>query len=146
MRVAGLNHFNIVSNDMEKSAAFYEQFGLTRGHRPSGFSTKGIWLYVGDDPIIHINDTAEVGTIESKRGPVHHVGLTIKGDVGNVTKTLASLGVTFDLWDPIPGVCRALYFEGPSGEAVEFVLVDCHVDPVMAIPVDGSIRSAHGVA
>lgn len=131
MRIDGLNHFNLAVRDLETSALFYEQLGLKRGHRPT-FPTTGIWLYVGDNPVIHLNDECEVGPIlKGGVATVHHVGLSVRGSVEAITAALDKLGVVYDLWAPIPGVCRALYFRGPDGEAIEFVMVDCHV-PVEA--------------
>lgn len=125
--IVNLNHFNIATNDLEASARFYEALGLTRGYRPT-FSTTGVWLYSPEGaPIVHLNDEREVGPIVEGTAAVHHIGLTVVGSVEDVTHKLDALDIIYDLWDPIPGVCRALYFKGPSGESVEFVLVDCYV-------------------
>lgn len=125
--IISLNHFNIATSDLEASARFYEALGLIRGYRPT-FPTTGIWLYGNEGaPIIHLNDEREVGPIVKGTAAVHHVGLTVVGSVEAVTGKLAALGIVYDLWAPIPGVCRALYFKGPSGESIEFVMVDCYV-------------------
>lgn len=123
MLISGLNHVNIATNDLEASARFYENFGLKRGHRPT-FPTKGIWLYSNGCPILHLNDAAEVGPIVPGTAAVHHVGLSVNGSVEEITRCLRNHGIEYDLWDPIPGVFRALYFKGPSGESVEFVMLD----------------------
>jgi catechol 2,3-dioxygenase-like lactoylglutathione lyase family enzyme len=134
MNITGLNHFNLAVADLERSARFYEALGLRRGHRPE-FPTRGIWLYCGDAPVLHLNDAAEVGVGPYARdqAAVHHVGLSARGSVDDVTDRLSDLGVIYDLWDPIPGVCRALYFRGPDDEYVELVLVDCPVTMERAI-------------
>lgn len=126
MKIEGLNHFNIATDDLERSARFYESLGLKRGHRPS-FQTTGIWLYIADTPVLHLNDAKEVGPIAWATAAVHHVGFSVKGSVDEITNKLRSIGVEYDLWDPIPGVCRALYFKGPSNESIEIVMVDCYV-------------------
>lgn len=135
MRVAGLNHFNIACADLERSATFYETLGLKRGHRPT-FPTTGIWLYIGDHPAVHLNDKSEVGPIVDGCAAVHHVGFTVHGMVEEIADKLERLGIKYDLWDPIPGVCRALYFHGPDGEAIEFVMVDCF----MPLDIAGAVK------
>jgi catechol 2,3-dioxygenase-like lactoylglutathione lyase family enzyme len=126
MVIDGLNHVNIATKDLENSARFYESLGLARGHRPD-FHTTGIWMYSGLSPVLHLNDEEEVGPIVSGTAAVHHFGFSVRGTVGEVCKELVDLGIEFDLWDPIPGVCRALYFRGPSGESIEYVMVDEYV-------------------
>lgn len=153
MRIEGLNHFNIATENLERSAHFYEALGLKRGHRPS-FSTTGIWLYIGEAPVIHLNDESEVGPIVKGTAAVHHVGLSVRGGLEEITARLRWLNIEYDLWDPIPGVCRALYFRGPSGEQIEFVLVDNFVpdkpkgdvaemmmDDQLIMPVTAGVRN-----
>lgn len=126
--IEGLNHFNIAAADLEASAKFYEALGLRRGHRPDfGSFNHGIWMYCGVHPILHLNDAKEVGPITPGTGAVHHVGLSVSGEVDDVTRHLDHLGIHYDLWAPIEGVCRALYFHGPDGEHIEMVMVDCFV-------------------
>ena len=132
MRIVGLNHFNIVCADLEKSAQFYEAFGLKRGVRPD-FGNHGIWLYHGIDPVLHLNDAWELGhdTRAKPSGVFHHVGLSVSGQVHEVCAKLTSLGIDHRIWEPaVPGWYRALYFFGPDGEEIELVLTDCYV-PVM---------------
>lgn len=126
MHVASLNHFNLAVKDLEKSCAFYQQLGLHKVRRPR-FPTTGIWMACEADgpPILHLNDEKEVGPIEyGACGVVHHVGFTVHGSIAGITQKLFDMDVLYDLWDPIPGVHRALYFKGPDGEAIEFVLID----------------------
>lgn len=122
--IIGLNHANVITRDLEASAAFYEALGLKRGERPN-FGNTGIWLYNVDGlPILHLNDEAELGVIKGAHSAIHHVGLSVRGSVGEITDKLAKLHIVYDLWAPVPGCCRALYFNGPSGEHIEFVMVD----------------------
>ena len=131
MRIVGLNHFNIATRNIELSARFYEALGLVRGPRPD-FGNTGIWMYYGADPILHLNDANEVGPIAEQTGVFHHVGLSVKGSIEEVTEHLRALGVEARLWEPgVPGWYRAMYFKGPSGEEIELVLVDCYV-PALA--------------
>ena len=121
--IAGLNHVNVLCDDIEFSAEFYQRLGLTRGYRPKGFPEHGVWLYLDTFPIIHLNPRSFPERL-FEGGAVDHFGFTIRGPLQPVVEYLDSLNITFDLWPPIPGVCRALYFYGPSDEKIEFVFVD----------------------
>ena len=49
-----MNHFTVLTTDLDKSKAFYiNLLGLTEGFRPP-FEFPGAWLYCGDQAILHI--------------------------------------------------------------------------------------------
>lgn len=49
-----LDHVNLHTDDPEPLARWYEDvLGLRRGPRPN-FSTEGIWIYLGEQPIVHL--------------------------------------------------------------------------------------------
>lgn len=132
MRVTGLNHFNIATDDLEASAAFYEKLGLVRGPRPD-FGNTGVWLYIEGKPKVHLNLESEVGPIVQGTGVVHHLGFDVRGSIEDICGELDRLGVEWRLWPAkVPGWYRALYFKGPSGEEIEFVLIDNLVPKVAA--------------
>ena len=49
-----LHHFTILSEDVQKTSAFFKDvLGLSDGYSPEpGFTVK--WLYLGKDPVIHV--------------------------------------------------------------------------------------------
>src|SRR5260370_10481715 len=55
MSVTGMNHFTVLSDDLEATREFYVDFlgGLKVGWRPP-FQFPGWWLYAGDTPILHV--------------------------------------------------------------------------------------------
>lgn len=54
MPVTGINHYLVVSRDLERSKAFYEQvLGLTVADRPD-FGFPGYWLKTGEDICVHL--------------------------------------------------------------------------------------------
>lgn len=54
MIIEGMNHFTVLSSDLERSKAFYiNVLGLSEGYRPP-FAFPGAWLYAGDRAILHI--------------------------------------------------------------------------------------------
>ena len=54
MTVSGMNHFTVLTDDVERTVAFYAStIGLRPGARPDlGFP--GAWLYAGDQAVLHI--------------------------------------------------------------------------------------------
>lgn len=67
MTIEGMNHFTVLSSDLERSKAFYVSvLGLTEGYRPP-FAFPGAWFYVGDYAILHI--------MAGKPMPVHATGV-----------------------------------------------------------------------
>ena len=54
MLIKTLDHVNIETEDVDRSAEFYERvLGMERGRRPP-FDRPGHWMYVDGKPIIHI--------------------------------------------------------------------------------------------
>jgi catechol 2,3-dioxygenase-like lactoylglutathione lyase family enzyme len=55
MTISGMNHFNVLTDDVEKTRAFYRDvIGLEEGDRPSlGFD--GAWFYAGGRAILHVS-------------------------------------------------------------------------------------------
>ena len=58
MSVQGMNHFTVLSDDLEVTKQFYcDLLGLEVGPRPN-FQFPGWWLYAGDTPVRLSHDTA----------------------------------------------------------------------------------------
>lgn len=54
MAIQGMNHFTVLSSDLNQSKNFYvEILGLKEGSRPD-FSFPGAWLYADGQAILHI--------------------------------------------------------------------------------------------
>lgn len=52
--IVGMNHFTVLSSDLERSKAFYINIlGFKEGYRPP-FAFPGAWLYVDGHAILHI--------------------------------------------------------------------------------------------
>ena len=54
MAVAAMNHFTVLTKDLDATRAFYVGIlGLKEGYRPPlGFP--GTWLYAGPQPVLHV--------------------------------------------------------------------------------------------
>jgi catechol 2,3-dioxygenase-like lactoylglutathione lyase family enzyme len=106
MAVAGMNHFTILTDNLEKTLSFYdEHLGLRPGARPP-FTFPGAWLYAegGSEPILHI-----VAGIEKQR--------LVKGVIAYELRKLPAYGT----WQ--------LFFHDPNGAKVEI-----DFDPAEAAP------------
>ena len=81
MPVAAMNHFTVLSDDLEATRRFYcDLFGFKVGWRPP-FQFPGWWLYADDDtPILHVihrricprTAAASSTTWRSRQGPARH--------------------------------------------------------------------------
>jgi len=54
MSLQGMNHFTVLSDNLEETRKFYcDLLGFEEGPRPN-FRFPGYWLYVGDQPILYV--------------------------------------------------------------------------------------------
>ncbi|MGE0719881.1 MAG: hypothetical protein AB7P02_30840, partial [Alphaproteobacteria bacterium] len=53
MGITAMNHFTVLTDDLEATTRFYGLFGLKPGWRPP-FKFPGAWLYATDTPILHV--------------------------------------------------------------------------------------------
>lgn len=88
MKVEALDHVNIITDDLDGTARFYEELlGLERRDGPPPLTPKTAqWMYDADDrPIIHINSLDCVRAYDREitpgdlTGALHHVALRLSG-------------------------------------------------------------------
>jgi catechol 2,3-dioxygenase-like lactoylglutathione lyase family enzyme len=129
MAVAGMNHFTILTDDLEKTLAFYaEHLGLKPGARPP-FTFSGAWLYAegGSDAILHVIDGVDRKALV--KGVIDHMAFTGRGLAATVGK-LKDKGLAYELRRlPSYGTWQ-LFFHDPNGAKVEI-----DFDPAEAAPV-----------
>lgn len=116
MPISGMNHFTVLTSDLDASRAFYvDLLGLTEGFRPDlGFP--GAWLYAGDQAVLHI--VAGRGVPASPRGVIDHMAFSAH-DLRAVAARLTGRGVAYDLRRlPTTGAWQ-LFCLDPSGARVE---------------------------
>jgi len=118
MAVAGMNHFTILTDDLARTLAFYdEHLGLKPGARPP-FHFPGAWLYAegGREAILHI-----IAGVERKvlvKGVIDHMAFTGR-DLPATVKKLKERGVGYELRRlPEYGTWQ-LFFHDPNGAKVE---------------------------
>jgi catechol 2,3-dioxygenase-like lactoylglutathione lyase family enzyme len=115
MAIEGLNHFTVLTENLDASIEFYGSvLGLAPGWRPP-FTFPGAWLYCGSFPVLHL--VAGRGVPD---GPsvIDHVAFTA-ANLRETISTLKSRGVGYTLRrQPSTGEWQ-LFFHDPSGARVE---------------------------
>jgi catechol 2,3-dioxygenase-like lactoylglutathione lyase family enzyme len=116
MPATAMNHFTILTDDVERTVKFYGDFlGLAPGWRPP-LTFPGAWLYAGDQPIVHV--VGGRSRDELKPGAIDHLAFSATG----LSDTLALLAA-----HGIEHVCRQqagsgtwqVFFHDPNGAKVE---------------------------
>ncbi|MEM9223756.1 MAG: VOC family protein [Pseudomonadota bacterium] len=92
--ILALDHVNLLTDDLEGVAVWYEKvLGLKRGPRPP-FSIAGEWLYLGENPVVHlVLQTDRPGPNE---GSMEHFALRAKG-MKAFEEHLNGVGVEFSM-------------------------------------------------
>lgn len=120
MAVTRMDHFNILTDDLPATLAFYEEFlDLKPGARPP-FSFPGAWLYAdggrGKQPILHI--VAGRPKSQLVKGVIDHMAFHGTGLAQTVAR-LKAKGVEYELRKlPAYGTWQ-LFFHDPNGAKVE---------------------------
>jgi catechol 2,3-dioxygenase-like lactoylglutathione lyase family enzyme len=112
-----IHHVNIRTNDVERSVAFYtDALGLTKGYRPN-FGFGGAWLYDGEKPAVHLNETAEkAGNTDNA---MDHVAFVVDR-LDDTLSRLDRLGVAYSRPKAIPGSeIRQCFAKDPNGVTIE---------------------------
>ncbi len=116
MAIEGMNHFTVLTDDLEATQRFYTGvLGLAPGPRPDlGFP--GVWLYCGDQPVLHV--IAGRALPEDPRGVLDHMAFTAT-DLPGVTAALRANGIAYDLRRQAESGTWQLFCFDPSGARVE---------------------------
>jgi len=126
MSVSGMNHFTILTDDVQRTVDFYARFlGLANGSRPDlGFP--GAWLYAADVAVLHV--VGGKSRDQLRTGVIDHMAFTAEG----LADTLATL-VTHN----VEHTCRRqvgtgfwqVFFFDPNGARVELDFAADEVHP-----------------
>jgi catechol 2,3-dioxygenase-like lactoylglutathione lyase family enzyme len=121
MSLQGMNHFTVLTDDLEGTRKFYcDLLGFEVGPRPN-FQFPGWWLYCGPRPILHVIHREQLN--EVRAGVLDHMAFTATDLPGTVAK-LEKAGVTYELRRLPPNGTMAglwqLFFDDPNGAKVEF--------------------------
>ena len=116
MSVHGMNHFTILTDDVDRTIAFYrEHLGLEPGARPDlGFP--GAWLYAGGAAILHVVGGRR--REELKPGVIDHMAFTASGLAATLAK-LDARGIAYDCRRLVGAGTWQVFFFDPNGARVE---------------------------
>lgn len=116
MPVTEMNHFTLLTDNLERTRDFYvELLGLREGPRPPlGFP--GAWLYVGERPILHVIAGRKLPA--DPRGVLDHMAFSAK-DLGELTARLDTAGIAYDLRRQAETNAWQLFLFDPNGARVE---------------------------
>jgi catechol 2,3-dioxygenase-like lactoylglutathione lyase family enzyme len=129
MSLKRMEHFLVVSDDLERTKDFYcDVLGMRVGFRPDlGFP--GYWLYVGDVPCVHLAEwetyavyTNEVGIPISDKAPgtgsLDHIAFNAQ-DFETVVARMERLGVEFSRSGIDEIGLRQIFLKDPNGLTIE---------------------------
>jgi len=115
MAIHGMNHFNVLTDKLEESRAFYVGvLGFTEGPRPP-LSFGGAWMYAGGEPILHIS---EAKLPADPAGVLDHLAFSATDLKGTVAR-LKAHGVEFTLRQQVGTHVWQIFCNDPCGAKVE---------------------------
>ena len=116
MPATAMNHFTILTDDVDATIAFYgDLLGLAPGARPP-FTFPGAWLYAAAQPILHVIGGRPRG--ELRAGVIDHMAFSATGLAATIAK-LEARGLAYEC-RPLPGIGTwQLFFHDPNGARVE---------------------------
>jgi len=122
VKLNGLHHLNIrcSASDLAPIESFYtEVVGLQRGYRPD-FKNKGIWLYDGGHPLVHVSMRCPEGFLagDKHNGSVDHIAFRAAG-AGDLIARLERLGLSYQQQN-VPEAGYQVFLRDPVGTLLEF--------------------------
>ena len=116
MTIVGMNHFTVLTDDLQKSRDFYMNvLGLEEGYRPPlGFP--GAWLYSRGQAVLHI--IAGRPLPETRGGVLDHMAFSAR-DLPAVVEKLKTRGIEYNLRKQNESGTWQLFCFDPCGARVE---------------------------
>lgn len=114
MAISGMNHFNVLTDDVEKTRRFYRDvIGLTEGDRPHlGF--EGAWFYAGGRAILHVSKVSSL----PPAGVIDHMAFSAS-DLGATVARMKRHGVEHVVRQQAGTRIWQLFCHDPMGAKVE---------------------------
>jgi catechol 2,3-dioxygenase-like lactoylglutathione lyase family enzyme len=119
MAVQGMNHFTILTDNVEATRAFYcDLLDFEVGARPP-FTFPGLWLYKGGQPILHVIGGQKREALRS--GVLDHMAFSATG-LADTVALLKRKGIESALRRVANSADGGwqLFFHDPNGAKVEF--------------------------
>jgi extradiol dioxygenase family protein len=131
MPIREMNHFTVLTNDLEQTKSFYKELlGLTDGFRPE-FSDNGAWLYANDRAVLHVMSDCQMPV--DPAGVLDHMAFSASDLIGTVEK-LEKAGTKFFLKRQVTTKTLQLFCFDPSGAKVEL-----DFSPDEAVPANSGL-------
>lgn len=125
MEITGMNHFNVLTDDVDKTRQFYVGIlGLTEGERPA-FKFDGLWLYAGGRPILHVSAAR---LPKDRAGVIDHIAFSTT-DLKGAVERLKKHGIEHTLNRQVGTGIWQVFCHDPMGAKVEL-----DFDPAEAAP------------
>jgi catechol 2,3-dioxygenase-like lactoylglutathione lyase family enzyme len=116
MAVEGMNHFTILTDDVDGTVRFYDELlGLAAGPRPN-FDFPGAWLYANSQPILHVIGGRPKS--ELKAGVIDHMAFTGR-DLSATLAKLKTRGIEHTCRRQASSGFWQVFFFDPNGARVE---------------------------
>ncbi len=121
MQVKGIHHINIgcLKSNLPAIDKFYcEGLGLTVRSRPD-FSNKGLWLYIGDHPLVHVVSRfkPDWSGIDEAHSGCDHTAYSVTG-VQAFRERLRKQGIPFDE-QSVPNAGFQMFMRDPVGNKLK---------------------------
>lgn len=121
-----MDHFTVVTDQLDDTRAFYEMLGLKVGPRPD-FPVAGLWLYTAGRAVLHLVAVGEMPQL--RRGALDHMAFYGE-DIAATLALLQAKRIRYRLIRaPRPFSTWQVFFEDPNGVEVEI-----DFDPQESVP------------
>ena len=118
MGIVGFAHGNVNATDLERTRRFYaDVLNLRDGERPP-FSRPGAWMYLGDQPIVHISTARKPETRSSDA--FDHVAFRAEG-LEQVRARLRERDIRFEEFGVPENDLHQIFFRDPDGTQIELI-------------------------
>jgi catechol 2,3-dioxygenase-like lactoylglutathione lyase family enzyme len=127
MTITHMQHYMVLSKDLEKTRHFYvDVLGLRVGPRPP-FDFEGLWIYVGDVAVVHVatqasyEATGRLGDAARQRhgsGSVDHIAFAAD-DYDGLVRSFEQHGVKYRATRVPASDLRQLFVHDPDGIQIE---------------------------
>lgn len=116
MLISGMNHFTILTDDVDRTVAFYgDIMDLRAGPRPA-LAFPGAWLYAGEAAILHVVGGREREQL--KPGVIDHMAFSASG-LGAAIARLKQHDIHHACRRQVDSGVWQVFFFDPNGARVE---------------------------
>ena len=135
MAITGMNHFTVLTDDVDKTVDFYRAtMGIEPGPRPD-FNFPGAWLYAGGAPILHVIGGRPKEQL--KAGVIDHMAFSAQG-LKDAIARLEKLGVHYAHRRQADYGTWQVFFFDPNGARIELDFDPSEAAPEVTTPGDQS--------